>query len=71
MLFSPTIGAAIAARYWYLWVRCPGLPHHAVYRLARARSSPGRRRNQSHSRVVMPLVPPECAVRGIGPPVAD
>lgn len=24
MLFSPTIGAAIAARYWYLWVRCPG-----------------------------------------------
>jgi hypothetical protein len=21
MLFSPTIGAAIAARYWYLWVR--------------------------------------------------
>lgn len=24
MLFSPTIGAAIAARHWYLWVRCPG-----------------------------------------------
>jgi hypothetical protein len=23
MLFSPTIGAAIAARYWFLWVRCP------------------------------------------------
>jgi beta-phosphoglucomutase-like phosphatase (HAD superfamily) len=23
MLFSPTIGAAIAARYWHLWVRCP------------------------------------------------
>ena len=23
MLFSPTIGAAIAARHWYLWVRCP------------------------------------------------
>jgi hypothetical protein len=23
MLFSPTIGAAITARYWYLWVRCP------------------------------------------------
>jgi hypothetical protein len=22
-LFSPTIRAAIAARYWYLWVRCP------------------------------------------------
>ena len=23
MLFSPTIGAAIKAGYWFLWVRCP------------------------------------------------
>jgi hypothetical protein len=23
MLFSPTIGAAITAGYWVLWVRCP------------------------------------------------
>ena len=23
LLFAPTIGAAITARYWYLWVRCP------------------------------------------------
>jgi hypothetical protein len=23
MLFSPTIGAALAARYRFLWVRCP------------------------------------------------
>ena len=23
MLFSPTIGAAIVARHWFLWVRCP------------------------------------------------
>jgi hypothetical protein len=23
MLFSPTIGAAVAAHYWFLWVRCP------------------------------------------------
>jgi len=23
MLFSPTIVAAIIARYWFLWVRCP------------------------------------------------
>jgi hypothetical protein len=23
MIFSPTIGAAITARYWFLWVRCP------------------------------------------------
>ena len=23
MLFSPTIGAAVTARHWFLWVRCP------------------------------------------------
>ena len=23
MLFAPTISAAIAARHWWLWVRCP------------------------------------------------
>ena len=23
MLFSPTIGAAIASRHWFLWARCP------------------------------------------------
>jgi len=23
MLFSPAIGAAIRAGYWFLWVRCP------------------------------------------------
>jgi hypothetical protein len=23
MLFSPTIGAAVASRYWFLWVLCP------------------------------------------------
>jgi hypothetical protein len=23
MLFSPTIGAAITAGYWFLWLRCP------------------------------------------------
>jgi len=23
MIFSPTIGAAIAAGYWFLWIRCP------------------------------------------------
>jgi hypothetical protein len=23
ILFSPTIGAAISGRYWFLWVRCP------------------------------------------------
>ena len=25
MLFSPTIGAAIRAGYWFVWVRCPAM----------------------------------------------
>jgi hypothetical protein len=41
MLFSPTIGAAITAGYWLLWVRAlPGLPHHERHRSAYARPSP-------------------------------
>ena len=28
IIFSPTIGAAIAARYWFLWVRCPACLDH-------------------------------------------
>ena len=23
MLFPPTVGAAITASHWYLWIRCP------------------------------------------------
>jgi hypothetical protein len=23
IIFSPTIGAAVTAGYWFLWVRCP------------------------------------------------
>jgi hypothetical protein len=28
MVFSPTIGAAITAGYWFLRCALPGLPHH-------------------------------------------
>jgi hypothetical protein len=63
MLFSPTIGAAVTARYWFLWVRCPALPYHERDRLAHARPSPRRGRDQPHSRTVMPLMPAERAVR--------
>jgi hypothetical protein len=63
MLFSPTIGAAITARHWFLWVRCPGLLHDAIGRLAQARSPPRRGRDEPHSLAVVPLVPAACAVR--------
>jgi hypothetical protein len=56
MLFSPTIGAAIAAGYWFLWVGCPACRttnaidlrtldgHHdaAITSLIPALSCPGR-----------------------------
>jgi len=62
MLFSPTIGAAIAAGYWFVWVRCPGLPDNQRHRFAHARSSPRRGSDQPHSRAVVPIVPTECTV---------
>jgi hypothetical protein len=42
MLFSPTLGAAITAGYWFLRARCPGLPHHGRRRAPDARLAPWR-----------------------------
>ena len=42
MLFSPTIGAAIAARLLVFVGALPGLPHDAGARSAQARSPPRR-----------------------------
>ena len=56
MLFSPTIGAAIAARVLVLVGPLPGLSYHQRNRPSHARPSPRRRRDQSHSRAVLPLV---------------
>ena len=39
MLFSPTIGAVIAARHWFLWIRCPACHTTERDRSARARPS--------------------------------
>ena len=36
MLFSPTIGAAITAGYWFLWVRCPACRSTSSINLAHA-----------------------------------
>jgi hypothetical protein len=65
VLFSPTIGAAIAARYWYMWVHVgtlPGLPDHSGYRPAHARSSPRCRSDEPDPVAVVPLLPAERAV---------
>jgi len=47
MLFSPTIGAAITAGYWFLWVRCPA---------CRRSGEP------PYSSVVVPIMPAERTV---------
>jgi hypothetical protein len=61
MLFSPTIGAATTAGYWFLRARC--LPRYWRYRPADARLAPRCRRNRAHSGAVMSRLPAERAVR--------
>ena len=43
MLFSPTIGAAIAAGYWFLWALCPAAAPPAPSISARSIGTPARR----------------------------
>jgi hypothetical protein len=50
MLFSPTIGAANAAGYWFLWVRCPACRTINAIDL---RADPD---------AVVPIMPAECTV---------
>jgi len=71
MLFSPTIGAAVTAGYWFLWVRLPGLPHHERDRPAHARPSPRRGRDQPYPGALLPIMPAERAVCRAGSVVAD
>jgi hypothetical protein len=60
MLFSPTIGAAIAAGYWFLWVAA--LPAAPQTRSTCARPSPRRSRDQSYSGAVLPLLSAKCTI---------
>jgi hypothetical protein len=44
MIFSPTIGTAIKAGYWFLWVRCPACRTiNAIDLRTLDRPRPGRR----------------------------
>ena len=49
MLFSPTIGAAITARHWFLWVRCPAC--------CTTQSVDLRRLDRHHDAAVTSLIP--------------
>jgi len=70
MLFAPTIGAAIAARHWWLWVRCPACRTTNAIDLRNARPSSRRGDHQPNPRAVLPVMPAECAVCRAGAAVA-
>jgi hypothetical protein len=63
LLFSPTIGAAIAAMHWYLVGPLPCMLHDQGARPARARSASRHDDHQPDPGVVMPQLPAKCAVR--------
>jgi hypothetical protein len=58
MLFSPTIGAAITARHWFLWVRCPA---------CRTTTSIDLRRIDRHRDAAITSLIPELSCRGCRP----
>jgi hypothetical protein len=66
MLFSPTIRAAIAARRWFLWVRCPACQTvNAISSIVTP-----MRRSSPHSVAILPLMPAGFASCRIGATVA-
>ena len=71
MLFSPAIGAAITAGYWFLWVRCPACRTINAIDLRALDRHPDAGGNEPHSRIVLPLVPAECAIRGARAPIVN
>jgi hypothetical protein len=71
MLFSPTIGAAITAGYWFLWVRCPACRTINAVDLRTLDRRPGRRGDQSHSRAVLSIVSAERAICRARSPIPD
>ncbi len=48
LLFAPTIAAALAARYWFLWVRCPACRTLQSIDLRRIDRHRDAARDQSH-----------------------
>jgi hypothetical protein len=71
MLFAPTIGAALAARHWFLWVYCPACRNMNAIDL--------RTLDRHHDAAVTSLIPalscrscrPTCAVRRARAAVTD
>jgi hypothetical protein len=71
ILFSPTIGAAITARYWFLWVRCPACRTTQAVDLRTLDRHRDAAVTSPHYRAVVPLVPTKRAVRRARDAVKD
>src|SRR5579864_5574482 len=69
MLFSPTIGAAITAGYWFLRARCPACRTTGDVDLRALDWHHGRGRDGSHPGAVVPILSAECAVRRTRMPI--
>jgi hypothetical protein len=63
MRFSPTIGAAVAAGYWLLWVRCPACRTINAVDLRTLDRHRDAAVTSPHSSTLLPLVPTERTVR--------
>ena len=70
MIFSPTIGAAVAARYWFLWVRCPACRSTSSIDLRRLDRHPDAAVTSPDPGFVMPFLPAERAIRRTRAPVS-
>src|SRR5215472_12442861 len=67
MIFSPTIGAAIKADYWFLWVRCPACRTTNAIDLHTLDRHP----DAAVTSLTPALSCRSCAVRGARAPIAD
>jgi hypothetical protein len=69
MLFSPTIGAAVTAGYWFLWLRCQACRTINAIDLRTLDRHPDAA--GPHSCAVMPVLPTERAICRTRATVAD
>ena len=70
LLFAPTIGAALAARYHFLWVYCPACRTTRDIDPARSIATVTRG-HEPDPFTVLPLVPSSCTVRSTRAPLEN
>jgi hypothetical protein len=71
MIFSPTIGAAIKAGYWFLWVRCPACRSTSSIDLRVLDRHPDAAVTSLIPRIVVQVMPTKRSVCRARAPIAD